>query len=169
MTDHRGFWGAFGLALLTIGLGGYVSYTVGRAFTTRPIHLGFIPVICLFLIIGGGLILLGLIAVFMHLWYVKRYLTRAAVRCESLYLRATILRKVGTNPDESADLDKRCKEWREETAKWLGKHDFAAYARFINDSGLVAAQGLLTDSIPDRLLAELDTRLARLLDIASSL
>jgi hypothetical protein len=89
------------------------------------------------------------------------------IAADILYLRVRVIRSVGAEGGEAERLEKRVNNWREETARWLEKHDRNAYARFINDGGLVLVQGQLGNTTADRLIAQLDIRLARLLDIAS--
>jgi hypothetical protein len=156
------------LACLSIGLGGYVSYTIGIAFTTRHIHLGYVPLVCLGLIILGGAILLGLVVVFLHLWWIKRFVTYAMVNGEILYLRARVLRGSEDDPVKVADLELATKEWSDKTSAWLSKHDYSSYAKFINDSGLVALQSNFKGRGADSCLCRIDIRMARLLDIAAN-
>lgn len=170
VTDHRGFWGAFSLFCLSVGVGGYVSYTIANAYTSKPvIHLGYVPTVCLCLTILGALVFLALVAVFLHLWWVKRYVTKAMITCEVYFLRARLTKDLISDDEEIADVIGSVKQWKDNTMVWLSKHDRAAYARFINSSGFLEKQQQLTGSEIDRCLIELDIMLTRLLDISAAL
>ena len=166
MTEHRGFWAAFGLACLSIGLGGYVSYSIGIAFSTRHVHLGRVPEICGGLISFGALVLIALLGVFAHLWWVKRFIRDATIEGIILYDRARILRLSKPPTEDVTQLTNDVHKWTSNTRDWLSTHDPSAYAQFAKESGLMTLQSANSSDWVSLSLCTLDVHLARLNDIA---
>ena len=170
MTENRGLFIALGVALVSIGLGGYVSLRVGETLSSHASAGTGISSICLWVAVAGAIILIALQGVFAHRWYVKRTFFIITGKGHILYLKAK-----DYDPSKDADFAQlknllaEYDSWRDASTVWMVRHNRNAAAQFANQSGLLLLQGIVGGQGANQVLVLIDTRLTRLNEIANRL
>jgi hypothetical protein len=163
VSENRSLWTAISVALLSIGLGGYVSLRVGAAFVGHRLDQVVETTLCLAITATGVTLIVVLSTIFFHLWRVKNHIAKVTLEAIDLMLR--VRANTGNLTSDLTKLIDEFRIWDERTQIWLEKNDYIAYVHFINEAG----QPTLVDrpQNKDSSLRKLDVRLTRLAEITT--
>jgi len=169
VIDHKGLVGALGIALVTVGLGGYVSLRVGHSISGHPLHdAGHVADLCL-TTMWVGVALLGLVIVSA----VDRFYARLALSklfAEGMRLK-TEVRKLPVDMDDvtQKDISSRVDDWEKRAAASVAKRwPVESLMHWHNEEAKLLTSTASLGHYPLKAWyeVEIDTRLARLVEIA---
>ncbi len=124
VTENRGLLAAISVALLTIGGGGYISLKVATALLARKVDVRFEIHSCLVVTGVAVVMIVALLGIGIHLWWVRRKIAHFTSQAISL-MEDT--RNNTTNSDgEMTAIEKRYIAWVKGTESWLKWHERAS-------------------------------------------
>ena len=164
VSEHRGLFGSLAVTLIGIGLAGYVSLRVSGAVAGHPVKLGPTTQVCLTIFDVGAVIFIWVCMSLFHQWRIKRKISKFTVK--GILLAGAISSVPNDDQQAFEDLHSQFATWVSEVLEWLDKHDSGAAIHFGNDAGRLVTEGLMGSGGIAGLRANIDTRMARLGEMA---
>ncbi len=165
VSEHRSFWTAVGITLLTIGLGGAISLQIAGLFATDDKHLHWyspLSLICIALVVGGAVMLFRVLTEILRLRTIKKVLSSKTVAGQELFHQ---LRVIPDDSEEVPGLKQQAIVWIAETGTWIGVWLPEFEGHFGNVSGLLIREQLQLTSERNVVLVSLETHLERIGEI----
>lgn len=153
------------VALLSVGLGGYVSLKVATALMTKRTHVQLEIHACEVVSAVAAVMILALTCLGVHSWFVRRQIAKFTL--EGIGLFDETAHNEGNSGGEMSAITTRVRTWTELVEGWLLRHDYPAYVHFKNPSGQTMGAGLKNLQGREGTWSEVDTRLGRLAEITT--
>lgn len=165
MSEHRTFWTAVGITLLTIGLTGFISLEIAGQFTTDKKNPGWhspLSLACICLLIVGAVALLFVFIELARLKSIKLKLSKISEEGRGLFHS---LRVLGDDDEKVPGLRDESILWMARTTQWLRSFLPEYEGHFGNVAGLLIREQLQTTTDRNVVLVSLETHLERIGEI----